>query len=268
MPTIENPGTAPWGLNISDDDFAKLKRGVRSREMEDKWRFVKDARDLALGEEAIKNLGPEDAAPASNGTTNDAQTSEETAWWADGENDWDDEITIGTEDDVDDERAVDEIMQYAREIAQRAREERAADAAVDPTHGGSISIRRSWTDRELYVLHLTPRVSDTTGPRIEAITWEKDFCDGTTEEQAKIDAVLLCRQIAGCELAEAPEYHPFMMSGFPQAWVPGEEGPGGDADPMVTSSIVHSLIGHDARQRMAREGAGEDDAADRAAGSD
>lgn len=35
--TMEDPTTAPWGLPISDEDFAKLQRGLRCRSSDDKW---------------------------------------------------------------------------------------------------------------------------------------------------------------------------------------------------------------------------------------
>lgn len=40
MQPIENPVTATWGLDLSDKDFAALKRGCRIRDMDDRWAFV------------------------------------------------------------------------------------------------------------------------------------------------------------------------------------------------------------------------------------
>jgi hypothetical protein len=35
---MQEPGTAPWGLVISDADFEKLKAGFEPRDQDDKWR--------------------------------------------------------------------------------------------------------------------------------------------------------------------------------------------------------------------------------------
>jgi hypothetical protein len=40
---MQEPATAPWGLNISDADFRKLKAGPEPQDQDDKWRVsVKD----------------------------------------------------------------------------------------------------------------------------------------------------------------------------------------------------------------------------------
>lgn len=35
---MREPATAPWGLSISDADFAKLRAGFEPRDQDDKWR--------------------------------------------------------------------------------------------------------------------------------------------------------------------------------------------------------------------------------------
>ncbi|PNS19472.1 hypothetical protein CAC42_7316 [Sphaceloma murrayae] len=37
---MDNPTTEAWGLQISDDDFEKLKGGWEPEQMEDKWMIV------------------------------------------------------------------------------------------------------------------------------------------------------------------------------------------------------------------------------------
>ena len=167
---MENPATASWGLSISDADFAKLKRGVRARDMDDKWVF-KDMTDEELADEATTN----------GATTDEATTDEPTT---------DDELT------------------YEELMAEPTTDE----ATVDLDQGGNISIRRSWTNRELYRLAVKPSEGGTSA-KIEAITWEQNYGDHISEEQAKIDAVILCRHICECDFAAAPDYDTSLYSG-------------------------------------------------------
>ncbi|GJC79952.1 hypothetical protein ColLi_02790 [Colletotrichum liriopes] len=37
---MPEPATAPWGLSISDADFAKLKAGLEPMDQDDKWRYA------------------------------------------------------------------------------------------------------------------------------------------------------------------------------------------------------------------------------------
>lgn len=50
---MEEPATAPWGLNISDADFQKLKAGFKSQDMDDKWNFVVAGPDESTGNISI-----------------------------------------------------------------------------------------------------------------------------------------------------------------------------------------------------------------------
>ncbi|KAL2192631.1 hypothetical protein P885DRAFT_64746 [Corynascus similis CBS 632.67] len=62
---------------------------------------------------------------------------------------------------------------------------------------------------------LTDKPSEgDTSAKIEAITWEQNQGDRISEEQAKIDAVILCRQILECNFAAAPDYDPLRSPAF------------------------------------------------------
>ncbi|PSS27712.1 hypothetical protein M430DRAFT_157856 [Amorphotheca resinae ATCC 22711] len=177
--TMENPATASWGLSISDADFAKLKRGVRPRDMDDKWIF-KAMTDEELADEAT--------------TTNGATTDEAT-----------------TDKELTDEELIDELL-----MDEATTDEALTDkATLDLDQDGNISIRRSWTNKELYRLAVKPSEGGTSA-KIEAITWEQNQGDRISEEQAKIDAVILCRQILECDFAAAPDYDPLLFSAFPR----------------------------------------------------
>ncbi|KAF3771416.1 hypothetical protein M406DRAFT_354853 [Cryphonectria parasitica EP155] len=164
MRAMENPATAFWGLSISDADFAKLKRGVRARDMDDKWVFI-------------------------------AMTDEELA---------DKETTEATTDEVP----------TGQETIEEELEEEPTTPLFDEAllhQAGDISIRRTWTNWELYRLAIKPS-DGSTSAKIESITWEQNQGTHTSEEQAKVDAVLLCRSIAECDLTEAPDYDPSQFS--------------------------------------------------------
>lgn len=82
-------------------------------------------------------------------------------------------------------------------------------------HGGYISIRRTWTNTELYRLTLTVQPSEGGIDRkIEAITWEKRQGYLMSDEQAQIDVVFLCRSHLECDLAAAPVYDTLQFSYF------------------------------------------------------
>ncbi|KZL86540.1 hypothetical protein CI238_05625 [Colletotrichum incanum] len=40
IPITPEPVTAPWGLSISNADFAKLKAGLEPMDQDDKWRYT------------------------------------------------------------------------------------------------------------------------------------------------------------------------------------------------------------------------------------
>ncbi|GAB1317499.1 hypothetical protein MFIFM68171_07709 [Madurella fahalii] len=176
---MENPATASWGLSISDADFAKLKRGVRPRDMDDRWVF-KAMANKELADEAL-----------TNGTTADEATT----------------VTEATDEELAGELLMDEAT------TDEALED---EAMLHLDQGGNISIRRSWTNKERYRLAVKPSEGDT-GAKTEAITWEQNQGGRISEEQAKIDAVLLCRQILECDFAAAPDYDPVLFSTFPRS---------------------------------------------------
>ncbi|KAL9097944.1 MAG: hypothetical protein Q9165_000270 [Trypethelium subeluteriae] len=80
----------------------------------------------------------------------------------------------------------------------------------DPNENGTISLHilRSWLQEKCYILHIVPSSREKGGSaKIERITWEGDHagwqCDA---EQAKKEAVVLCRSQVGCELETLPKY--------------------------------------------------------------
>jgi hypothetical protein len=83
----------------------------------------------------------------------------------------------------------------------------------DPDENGNISLHilRSWlgTQEDCYVLHIVRKLSNNDGgnAKIEGITWEGNKaglqCDA---EQAKLEAVLLCRGHLKCEFEKLPDY--------------------------------------------------------------
>ncbi|KAI3399788.1 hypothetical protein diail_5584 [Diaporthe ilicicola] len=85
------------------------------------------------------------------------------------------------------------------------------EGPLDLHQGGNISIRRTWTNIELYRLVVIPRDGNASA-KITAITWEQHPNSSMSEEQAKIDAILLCRDIAGCDLSAAPAYETELFS--------------------------------------------------------
>ncbi|KAF2228656.1 hypothetical protein EV356DRAFT_497871 [Viridothelium virens] len=81
----------------------------------------------------------------------------------------------------------------------------------DPNENGTISLHilRSWLQEECYVLDIVPTPSGDNGgsAKIERITWEGDHAGlQCPAEQAKKEAVVLCRTQVGCELETLPKY--------------------------------------------------------------
>ena len=186
---MENPGTASWGLTISDADFEKLKRGIRARDMDDRWVF-KPMKDEELPVRAPSNRVTIDGEPL-NPTAVDEATTEE-------------ELT-------------DEALQVAEVSDQEPMVDSTKNKPASDLHQGvNISIRRSWTDRELYRLAVKPSEGRISA-KIEFVTWEQNQGDHISEEQAKIDIVILCRQIPECDFAAAPGYDHLLFSAFPRS---------------------------------------------------
>jgi hypothetical protein len=81
----------------------------------------------------------------------------------------------------------------------------------DPDENGNISLHiiRSWLQEDCYILHIVPRPSNDNdeSAKIQSITWEGNKaglqCD---EEQAKKEAVILCRGWLQCEFEMLPHY--------------------------------------------------------------
>lgn len=180
MQVMKDPATAAWGLSISDADYAKLKRGSLARDMDDKWAFIVLPEEEQLAEEAEAKR--RDLADEPSAKKVEPELEEMT----------DEELTIAMEQDAVEE-AEREAMRGKRPLLE----------------GDSVSIRRSWTNTELYRL-IVRSGEDGTSARIESVTWEQDQGERISEEQAKINIVLLCRSIAECELAAAPDYDPML----------------------------------------------------------
>lgn len=86
----------------------------------------------------------------------------------------------------------------------------------DPSGGFSVHIIRNWLQMDCYVLHITPKPSGdedkgedggSTAAKIRGITWEGDK-NGLqcSTEQARKEAVMLCRGWLGCEFETLPDY--------------------------------------------------------------
>lgn len=168
---MENPATASWGLSISDADFAKLKRGFKAFDMDDKWVF-RPTTDKELSDEKRTNGATTDEVPT-----------------------------------VDEDLTIEELLMddWPRDKAWTD------EATLDLDQGGDISIIRCWSKREFYRLIVKPSEGGTSA-KIEAITWEQNQGEHISEAQAKIDAVLLCRQQIECDIAAAPDYDPGLFS--------------------------------------------------------
>lgn len=178
--TMENPATAFWSLNISDGDFAKLKRGVRARDMDDRWVF-KNMTDKELEDEAMANKAKADRLTTDETLIDEVSTDEPT---------------------TDNELTYEELMAETPPNA----------VTGNLDQGSNISIRRSWTNKGLYRFLLNPSENGNNA-KIEAITWEQNYGNCMSEEQAKINIVILCRHICKCDIAAAPDYDTSLYSG-------------------------------------------------------
>ncbi|TLD26353.1 hypothetical protein PspLS_05164 [Pyricularia sp. CBS 133598] len=92
----------------------------------------------------------------------------------------------------------------------RSMEERWDVLIEDPDDKGgwSLHIFRSWLYEPCYVLHVTPELADCgRGATFAAITWEGEM-DGPQidAEQAKKEAITVCRWVLGAEFAALPDY--------------------------------------------------------------
>lgn len=191
MQPIRNPATASWGLSLSDKDFAALKRGCRIRDMDDRWAFVS-----MTDQELLDDLSAE-----KKETTDEVPTNE-----------------VPTEEVLTYDQLLDELKMEEPWI-QEERTEKAPPARVlteeDVAQGGYISIRRTWSNTELYRLVLTVQPSEGgISKKIEAIIWEQREDHLISGEQAKMDVVLLCRSHLECDLAAAPDNDSLRFSGF------------------------------------------------------
>ncbi|KAL6410907.1 hypothetical protein AUP68_07339 [Ilyonectria robusta] len=80
---------------------------------------------------------------------------------------------------------------------------------LDENGGISIHIIRHWVQEECYILHIVPTPSNGDGgnAKVQGITWEGNKaglqCDA---EQAKKEAVMLCRGHLHCEFEALPQY--------------------------------------------------------------
>lgn len=79
----------------------------------------------------------------------------------------------------------------------------------DSDENGNISVHiiRNWLQEDCYILHTVPKPSndDGTSAKIQGITWEGNKAElQCSEEQAKIEAVMLCRGWLHCEFENLP----------------------------------------------------------------
>lgn len=186
MQPIKNSATASWGLTLSDKDFAALKRGCKIRDMDDRWAFV-----AMTDQELLDELSAEKKATADQVPTSEVMTDDELFDELEKEEPW--------------------MEEEWTEKAPPARALTENDMAL----GGYISIRRTWTDTELYRLVLAVQPGEGgVSRKIEAIIWEQREDHLISEEQAKMDCVLLCRSHLECDLAAAPHDDTLQFSGL------------------------------------------------------
>lgn len=122
-------------------------------------------------------------------------------------------VEVMTDDELFDELEMEEhwVQEERIEKAPPARAMTEEDMAL----GAHISIRRTWSNPELYRLILTVQPSqDGISRKIEAITWEQREDHLILAEQAKIGVVLLCRSHLECDLAAAPDDDILKFSGL------------------------------------------------------
>lgn len=200
---MKNPATVPWGLSISDADFAKIKRGVRCRSSDDKWVVAVRKAEPVDSLDAGTATG---VAPADDSTTDEELSGEEEDAWSEGSAL--DEAAATTDDEEPEEE-----YEYFSEDDESDEEE-----PVDLTRGDDITIIRSWSQVELFRLAVRPRTNEgnegTTSATIQTITWEQNqHFRCISGEEAKIDVILLFRQILDCDLEAAPDYDASDYSG-------------------------------------------------------
>lgn len=83
----------------------------------------------------------------------------------------------------------------------------------------TITISRSWTGIERFILHV---VESTTngGHKIQSITWAQNKGKARiSEEQAKIEVVILCRQMLGCVFLDVPQLDVSLLWKHPGSYV-------------------------------------------------
>lgn len=197
---MENPATAPWGLSLSDKDFAALKGGCMMRDMDDRWAFIS-----RTDQELLNELAKADESP-----TDDSSSDQSSSF----------EVSTDDDEDLSQEPKGQETKEEegkshplpARPATGKQGPFKAPPARgvteQDMAQGGNISIRRTWTNTELYRLVLAVQpTEDGISRRIEAITWDQR--KGRlyiSEQQAKINVVVLARLHLECDLAAAPGY--------------------------------------------------------------
>lgn len=94
-------------------------------------------------------------------------------------------------------------------------------SAADSDSSGKISITfgRSWTGQKIYILAIKPSIGGS-GVKIEAITWEQTKGRiHISEEYGKIEAVLLCRGLLGCEIDALPNYDASFLRNYHAAMI-------------------------------------------------
>ncbi|KAF4552817.1 Hypothetical protein D9617_9g026080 [Elsinoe fawcettii] len=132
IPPMDDPATAIWNLPVSDADLEKLKAGVESKQMEDKW-------------------------------------------------------NVRTQ-------------------------------VTDTPNNRLIHISRSWTGIEHCILHITIGTGRNES-RIHSITWAQNKGEiRISEEQAKIDAIILCRGLLGSFFLDVPQLDESLMWNHPAAF--------------------------------------------------
>lgn len=86
----------------------------------------------------------------------------------------------------------------------------------DPDVNGNISLHiiRNWFQEECYILHIVPKLSndDNGSVKIESITWEGNKAGlQCGAEQAKKEAIMLCRGHLCCDFERLPDYSSSMF---------------------------------------------------------
>lgn len=224
MPAIKNPATVSWGLDISDADFERLKNGFQPRNMDHKWQ-IRAKTDDELAQEAKAD---EETAKKAGEAEDGVELESDSDGVSDSEVDnhevptADDGVLEGNDHGVPENTATSGLNQHV-----------------------NISIRRSWTRRELYRLVVKPR-EGIASPRIATVIWEWDDTYRNSGEQVKIDVAMLCRDFLNCELGAVPQYAGWQFSTMRVFYQPDPED-SSKATPTVSSDklslFVHANIG-------------------------